>query len=104
MMRSLLSLIPIMYGFFLWYFFFGIFGFICHARTFIPRQNISSTNTVQYATDPNDNSAIQRLSRLDIPIKYHYLIGSTILVPAGGGFFILLLMLKVDTMHSPIYH
>ena len=33
--------------------------------------------------DPNTNSGTQRFSHLDIPTKYQYLTGSTILIPKG---------------------
>ena len=33
--------------------------------------------------DPNTNSGIQRFSHLDIPTKYQYLTGITILIPTG---------------------
>lgn len=68
-------------------FFFDTFGFIYHARIFIPRQTISSANMVQNATSSNNNSDIERLSHLNIPIKYHCLIGTTIFDTCGGRFF-----------------
>ena len=40
--------------------------------------------------------------RLDIHIKYQYLIGTTIVIPIGR-FLLLCLMLTTDTMHSPIH-
>jgi hypothetical protein len=44
----------------------------------------------------------KRLSPLDIPTKYQYLTGITFWYP-GVGSVIPLLMVIIDTMHSPIY-
>ena len=52
--------------------------------------------------DPNNTSGIQRFSHLGKPTKYQYMTGITILIPMVGS-LTPLLMLIVDTMHSPIY-
>lgn len=44
-------------------------------RTYIPKWNHQSIGMVQNVTDPNYNSNIERISHLDIPIKYQCLIG-----------------------------
>jgi hypothetical protein len=53
--------------------------------------------------NPSNNSALQRFSHLDIPIKYQHLTGIKILVPVVGS-LIPLLTLIIDTMHSHVYH
>ena len=55
--------------------FEDIFGFNC-----------TRINMVQNGIDPNKFSSIQRLSHLEIPIKYQYLHGITILTPTNKFF------------------
>jgi hypothetical protein len=62
------------------------FGCIYHARTFIPGQNHPSINVVQSGIDPNNNSRIKRYYHLDIPTKYQYFTGITILITTGRFF------------------
>ena len=65
-------------------FMFSIpFRLINHVRTFIHRQNHPRINMVKNCVDPNINLGIQIFSYLDIPIKYQYLTGITILLPTG---------------------
>jgi hypothetical protein len=52
-------------------------------------------------TDPNNNLGIQRCSHLGISNEYQYLIGITILMSTCRFLSIPLLMLMIDTMHSP---
>jgi hypothetical protein len=57
-------------------------GSVYHARTFISRQNCPSINN---GIDPN-YLGLQRFSHLDIPTKYQYRSGITILIPLGRFF------------------
>lgn len=52
--------------------------------------------------DPNNKSLIQRFSHLEIPTAtYQHLIGITLLIPVCR-LLILLLMLTIETRHSPM--
>ena len=52
----------------------------------VPSLNIGCTPRAYVGAHPNNNLGIQRFSHLDIPTKYQYLTGITILIPTDGFF------------------
>ena len=91
-------LIPVGYGYLTVYLFSIPFGSIYHARVFIPRQNHPSIYMTWNGIDPNNNSCIWRHSHVDVPTKYQYLTGVTILTSTGKLFDTI-----IDTVHSYKY-
>jgi hypothetical protein len=59
------------------------FGSICHTKTFVYKKNCPNINTARNGIDPNNNLDIQRFFHLDIPTKYQYLTGISIMIPKG---------------------
>ena len=68
----------------------------------IPKNNHPSINMVLNDTNPENNSSLQRFSHLDIPTKYQNRTSFLILTPTCKS-LIPLLMLIIDTMHSPLF-
>lgn len=73
-------LILVGYGYFMICLFSKPLGSMCHARTFIPRQNCLGINVIHNGIDPNYNFDRQHFFHLDIPTKFQYLNDSTILL------------------------
>ena len=72
---------------------------LCILCTLMPQIiNPSYTHIGQNSFNPNNNLGIQIFSHLDIPTKYQYLTGTSILILRVGS-LILLLMLVIHTMH-----
>ena len=98
-------LIPLGYGYLnalIYLFILTPFKSIYHARIFIPKYNHPSINIVLNDTDPKNNSSLQRFSHFDIPTKYQNRTSFLILTPTCKS-LIPLLMLIIDTMHSPLF-
>ena len=76
-------LMPVAHGYLTVNFVSIPFGYIYHAKTFIPGQNRPTINMVQKGIDANNNSGIKRYYHLDIPTKYQYFTGITILITTG---------------------
>ena len=71
---------------------------IYHARTLISRQKYASMNILRMGLARLIVTRVmQKFSHLDIPAKYQYLNGITILIFTSQFFYII-----VDRIHSPI--